>query len=50
MNERAQNTLLKTWRSASATTFLMVSANPDALLPTSAPAARACSSARSGEG
>ncbi|HEX4383213.1 MAG TPA: DNA polymerase III subunit delta' [Myxococcales bacterium] len=35
MNERAQNTLLKTLEEPpSATTFLLVSANPDALLPT----------------
>jgi DNA polymerase-3 subunit delta' len=35
MNERAQNTLLKTLEEPpQATTFLMVSANPDALLPT----------------
>ena len=35
MNERAQNTLLKTLEEPPpATTFLMVSANPDALLPT----------------
>jgi DNA polymerase III subunit delta' len=35
LNERAQNTLLKTLEEPPpATTFLMVSANPDALLPT----------------
>src|SRR5256885_6334089 len=35
MNERAQNTLLKTLEEPPpATTFLLVSANPDALLPT----------------
>jgi len=35
MNERAQNTLLKTLEEPpAATTFLLVSANPDALLPT----------------
>jgi DNA polymerase-3 subunit delta' len=35
MNERAQNTLLKTLEEPpSATTFLLVSSNPDALLPT----------------
>lgn len=35
LNERAQNTLLKTLEEPpSATTFLLVSANPDALLPT----------------
>jgi DNA polymerase-3 subunit delta' len=35
MNERAQNTLLKTLEEPpQATTFLLVSANPDALLPT----------------
>ena len=35
MNERAQNTLLKTLEEPpSSTTFLLVSANPDALLPT----------------
>src|SRR5260370_42156171 len=35
MNERAQNTLLKTREEPQpATTFLLVSANPDALLPT----------------
>ena len=35
MNERAQNTLLKTLEEPpSATTFLLISANPDALLPT----------------
>src|SRR5256714_10103934 len=35
MNERAQNTLLKTLEEPTpATTFLLVSANPDALLPT----------------
>jgi len=35
MNERAQNTLLKTLEEPPpATTFLLISANPDALLPT----------------